>query len=278
MRYGVIVPNFGEYSDARTVAGLAREAEEAGWDGFFIWDQMSMDTPEPVADPWIVLAAVAMSTSRVRLGPLVTPIARRRPWKLAREAVTLDHLSGGRLILGVGLGAFQHEEFEALGDVGDPRVRAEMLDEGLQVLVGLWSGLPFSFEGKHYHIQEARFLPTPLQKPRIPIWVAGNWPTKAPFRRAARWDGVIPGWDIMGGQKQHPEEVAAMIEYIQSHRTSEGPFEVAYGAKSTGDPAQDASITRPYIEAGITWWLEDLNPWRGTLPQMRERVRKGPPK
>ncbi|MDQ3929255.1 MAG: LLM class flavin-dependent oxidoreductase [Chloroflexota bacterium] len=278
MRYGIIVPNFGEYSDARTVAELAREAEGAEWDGFFIWDQMSMDTPEPVADPWVVLAAVAMSTSRVRLGPMVTPIARRRPWKVAREAVTLDHLSGGRLILGVGLGAFQYEEFEALGEVSDPRTRAEMLDEGLQVLVGLWSGEPFSFEGKHFNIKGAQFLPKPLQRPRIPIWVAGSWPTKAPFRRAARWDGVIPGWDIMGGQKQHPNEVADMIEYIKSHRTSPEPFEVAYGAKTPGDPAQATTITRPYIDSGITWWLEDLNPWRGTLSEMRERVLQGPPK
>jgi alkanesulfonate monooxygenase SsuD/methylene tetrahydromethanopterin reductase-like flavin-dependent oxidoreductase (luciferase family) len=153
-----------------------------------------------------------------------------------------------------------------------------MLDEGLQVLVGLWSGEPFTFEGKHFTIKEAQFLPTPLQKPRIPIWVAGTWPTKAPFRRAARWDGVIPGWDIMGGQKQHPGEVVEMIEYIKSQRTAEGPFDVAYGAQTTGDPGQDAAITRPYIEAGITWWLEDLNPWRGTLAEMRERVRKGPPK
>jgi probable F420-dependent oxidoreductase len=278
INYAIIVPNFGEYSDARLLGEMAREAEQAGWDGFFIWDQMAMDVPEPVADPWIALALVAANTNRIRLGTMVTPLARRRPQKVARETATLDHLSGGRLVLGVGLGAFQAQEFEDLGDEGDPKVRAERLDEGLDVLAGLWSGEPFSYDGEHFSIKAAHFLPGPVQQPRIPVWVAGNWPTRAPFRRAAHWDGVIPGWDIMGGKKQSAQEVRDMIAFIMEHRASDRPFEVAYGAKTPGsDPSEDAEIVKPYAEAGITWWLEDLNPWRGPLPQMRERILKGPP-
>lgn len=273
---GIIVPNFGEYSDPVVLAAMAREAEESGWDGFFVWDQISMDTPEPVCDPWIALTLIARETTRIKLGPMVTPIPRRRPTTLARQSVTLDHLSGGRLILGVGLGAFEYEEFEALGDEPDLKIRAEILDEGLEVLAGLWSGEPFAHEGKHFHIKTAQFLPKPVQKPRIPVWVAGIWPNKKPFRRAARWDGVMPGWDIMGGTKQSPQDVREMVKYIMSMRTSGEPFEVAYGGKTSGiDKDADREEVRLYREAGITWWLEDLNPWRGSLAEMKERIKNG---
>jgi alkanesulfonate monooxygenase SsuD/methylene tetrahydromethanopterin reductase-like flavin-dependent oxidoreductase (luciferase family) len=279
LRFGIIVPNFGEYSDPLLLAQMAREAEENGWEGFFLWDQISMDTPEPVCDPWIALALVARDTERITLGPMVTPVPRRRPTTLARQSVTLDHLSGGRLILGVGLGAFEFHEFEALGDEPDLKVRAEMLDEGLQVLTGLWSGEPFSYEGKHYHIKSAQFLPKPVQQPRIPVWVAGIWPNKPPFRRAARWDGVMPGWDILGSPKQSPQEVRDMVAYIEAHRTSRGPFEVAHGGKTSSNSTEaDRQEVREYAEAGVTWWLEDLNPWRGPIAEMRERIRSGPPK
>ncbi len=273
---GIIVPNFGEYSDPLRLAEMAREAEEAGWDGFFVWDQISMETPEPVCDVWIALALIAQSTKRIKLGPMVTPIPRRRPTTLARQSVTLDHVSGGRLILGVGLGAFQYEEFEALGDEPDLKIRAEMLDEGLQVLTGLWSGKPFSYEGKHYRIKDAQFLPKPVQEPRIPVWVAGIWPNKRPFRRAATWDGVMPGWDLFGTPKQSPQEVRDMVAYIMSQRTSSETFEVAHGGKTSGtDREADGIELSKYKEAGVTWWLEDLNPWRGPMEDMRERIRNG---
>jgi probable F420-dependent oxidoreductase len=276
---GIVVPHFGEYSDPRVLAEMARKAEECGWDGFFVWDQITMDTPQDVSDPWIALALVANATRQIRLGTMVTPIPRRRPTTLARQTVTLDHLSGGRLILGVGLGAFQYEEFEALGDEPDQKIRAEMLDEGLEVLTGLWSGEQYAHEGKHYHIRSAQFLPTPVQTPRIPVWVAGIWPAKAPFRRAARWDGVMPGWDIMGGTKQSPQEVRDMVAYIMSQRTSSAPFEVAHGGKTTGtDHDADAAEVRAYADAGVTWWLEDLNPWRGSLEAMKGRIGNGPPR
>jgi alkanesulfonate monooxygenase SsuD/methylene tetrahydromethanopterin reductase-like flavin-dependent oxidoreductase (luciferase family) len=282
MHYGVIAPNFGDYSDPNLLVEMAREIEEAGWEGFFLWDQMAINEPAPIADPWVALAAIAANTRLIKLGPFVTPISRRRPWKLARETVTLDYLSGGRLVLGVGLGAFDYEEFEALGEEHAPKIRAARLDEGLQVLAGLWSGEPFSFEGEHFHVKEAQFLPTPVQQPRIPVWVAGIWPNKAPFRRAARWDGVIPGWDVWGDKKQMPDDFRAMVSFINEEReraSVTGPFDVVLAGKSSGDrPGEDEAAIRPYIEAGVTWWLEDLNPWRGTLQQMRERVRKGPPR
>jgi alkanesulfonate monooxygenase SsuD/methylene tetrahydromethanopterin reductase-like flavin-dependent oxidoreductase (luciferase family) len=238
---------------------------------------MAMDTVQPVCDPWIALALVANATTRIKLGTIVTPIPRRRPTTLARQTVTLDHLSGGRLILGVGLGALQYEEFEALGDEPNLKLRAEMLDEGLEVLTGLWSGEPFAHSGKHYHIKAAQFLPKPIQQPRIPVWVAGNWPIKAPFRRAALWDGVMPGWDIMGGSKQSPQDVRDMVEYIKSRRSTVAPFEVAHGGRTSGtDRDADALEVRQYRDAGITWWLEDLNPWRGSLGEMRKRITDGP--
>jgi len=191
MRYAVNVPNFAEYADVRAAAALAAEAEAAGWDGFFVWDHIVFAKEQrlPVADPWILLAAVALATERLRLGPMVTPLARRRPWKVARETVTLDHLSGGRLILGVGLGTPAADEYGAFGEPTDPRVRAAMLDEALEVLTLLWSGETVSFHGEHFRLDEVAFRPTPVQRPRIPIFVAGAWPRPPPRRRAVRGDG-----------------------------------------------------------------------------------------
>jgi alkanesulfonate monooxygenase SsuD/methylene tetrahydromethanopterin reductase-like flavin-dependent oxidoreductase (luciferase family) len=181
MRYAVNVPNFAEYADPRTAAALAAEAEAAGWDGFFVWDHMVFDRRLrlPVADPWVLLAAVALATERLRLGPMVTPLARRRPWKVARETVTLDHLSGGRLLLGVGLGTPAADEYGAFGEPTGRRERAAMLDEALEVLILLWSGGTVSSHGRHYRLEEIAFLPAPVQRPRIPILVAGTWPAGA---------------------------------------------------------------------------------------------------
>ncbi|MEO5951309.1 MAG: LLM class flavin-dependent oxidoreductase, partial [Chloroflexia bacterium] len=276
MKRGIIVPDFGEYSDPLLLAEMAHEAEEAGWDGFFVWDQISMNEVEPVCDVWIALALIAQQTRHIKLGPMVTPIPRRRPTTLARQAVTLDHVSNGRLILGVGLGAFQYEEFEALGDEPDLKIRAEMLDEGLEVLMGLWSGEQFAHEGKHYNIKTAQFLPKPVQQPHIPIWTAGVWPKKAPFRRAARWDGVMPGWDLFGDPTQSPQDVRDMIAFINSQRISSETYDVAHGGRTTGtDHEADIQELSAYKEAGVTWWMEDLNPWRGPLEEMRERIKNG---
>ena len=240
------VPNIGELD---TLIELGVEADRAGWDGFFLWDHMrfTREFPVPVFDPWVTLGAIAIRTERVRIGTLVTPVARRRPWKLARETVTLDHLSGGRVVLGVGLGYPQDADFELLGEEPDDHVRAE----GLEVLTRLWSGEPFDFEGEYLHVRETRFQPTPLQRPRIPIWVAGMWPNSAPFRRAARFDGVVP---IAVGERSlpaslPPEALAEVVAYVRAHRATDEPFEVV-----AGGPPEPADVAAAR-EGGATWYL-----------------------
>ncbi len=282
MNFGIDVPNHSAYSDPRLLVELACEAEAAGWDGFFIWDHLVRwnDRRLPVADPWIALAAIAVKTERIRLGPMITPLARRRPWKLAKETVTLDHLSGGRLILGIGLGSRSNAEFKAFGDEEDPKVRAGMLDEGLEVLTGLWSGEAFSYRGEHYQIEETQFRPLPVQWPRIPIWVAGTWPNKAPFRRAARWDGVFP---LGVGQSQldmmRPDEMRDVIAYVMKHRTGYASFNIVHSGITPGESkTEDAQIVAPYVALGVTWWLENITPERGSLQEMGNRIRSGPPK
>ena len=291
MRFGIYAPNFGEFSDPHKLLTLARMAEAAGWDGFFLWDHLllSRTVSIPVTDAWIVLAAVAASTTRIRLGPLITPVARRRPWKLAREALALDHLSHGRLILGVGLGAPPEPEFQCFGEDPDDRVRAEKLDEGLSIVNGLWSGEPLTHRGKHYTVDVVSFLPQCVQQPRVPIWVAGMLPNKAPLRRAARWDGVFPLKLPPGGLSAAsftwstfwltPAELAGAAKYVAAHRASgSGALEVvASGATPADDRARAQEIAASYRDAGATWWLEWLDDQRGSFSEMFERVKAGPP-
>ncbi len=276
MRYGIYLPSVGEYSDPRLLAQLAHEAEGDGWDGVFIWDHLGR--PNTTADAWVALAAMAMSTERVKLGPIITPIARRRPWKLAKETVTLDHLANGRLILGVGLGG-SRQDFEAFGEEGDPKIRAEKLDEGLAVLAGLWSGESFSYAGKHYQVKDVCFKPRPVQSPRIPIWACGAWSDKrAPFRRAARWDGTIAICGTGEDRAILPDEVRAIRAYIQQYRTNADPFDIVVMLWSEGGrTAEELQGIAQYAEAGATWWLEDLSLERFPLKEARERIHKGPP-
>ncbi len=278
MKFAFDTPQFGAFADPRLLAQLAHEAEDAGWDAFFLWDHIQVGWPDAVADPWIALAAIATATSRILIGPIVTPLYRRHPWKLARETVTLDHLSGGRVVLGVGLGDDVFGEIRTFDGPMDPRTRAAMLDEGLAVLFGLWSAEKFSFDGKHYTIRDAQFLPAPLQKPRIPIWVAGTSPRKPPFRRAARFEGVVP---ISGDIETQltPSQVRDLVAFIKSVRTSNAPFEVIQSGETSGENAdQDRAIVASYEEAGATWWFESRLPWRSSVEQVRARIRMGPPR
>lgn len=289
MKYGLHIPNFGPYGDARILAALAHEAEDAGWDGFFLWDQVAKTTLtptiDPMVDPWVALAAIALRTNHIRLGTLITPLPRRRPWKVAREALSLDHLSGGRLVFGAGLGGGYYD-FQALGETPDLKVLAGMLDEGLQVLTGLWSGEPFHFEGTYYHIQEAQFLPPPLQVPRIPIWLAATWPLRAPFRRALRWDGVFPqGQDLTLTAMFSPQQVEAIVRFLAAQPGYTTSFEIIHGGISTGlDAGRDAELVASYARAGVTWWVEKIVPERWgswthwPLETMRQRIRLGPPR
>jgi alkanesulfonate monooxygenase SsuD/methylene tetrahydromethanopterin reductase-like flavin-dependent oxidoreductase (luciferase family) len=271
MNFGFYTPNFGFCGDARLLADLAYEAEETGWDGFFIWDQLQYI--EPAADPWIALAAMAMRTKRIRLGPLITPVPRRHVAKLAREVVTLDHLSGGRVIFGVGAGYPAFPEYTAFGDSGDGKVRAAMLDEGLEVLAGLWSGNPVKHHGIHYRIDCAAFQPA-LQKPRVPVWVAATWPSRKPLRRAACWDGVAP----MGpaGLDVEQDDLRRIVRYVREQRAGGGQYDVVKFGQ-TKDPHDTAKV-EACAEAGATWWLEYILTWNTSLAATRARLHKGPPR
>jgi alkanesulfonate monooxygenase SsuD/methylene tetrahydromethanopterin reductase-like flavin-dependent oxidoreductase (luciferase family) len=288
MRYGVYVPNFGPYGDARILADLAYEAEEAGWDGFFLWDQVSRSTltptVAPMVDPWVALTAIALRTRTVRLGTLVTPLPRRRPWMVARETVSLDQLSAGRLILGVGSGG-GYFDFEALGEASDAKTLAALLDEGLEVLTGLWSGEPYCHEGKYYQIKEAQFLPRPVQSPRIPIWVAGMWPAKAPLRRSVKFDGVVPiGRDLPLTAMLTPAQMQDIVRSVASQPGYTPSFEVVHlGITAGTDADNDREVVAAYRQVGVTWWVEKILPelwgsWTDwPLEAMQARIRQGPP-
>lgn len=290
MRYAINIINFGDCGDARVLASLAHTAEQSGWDGFFIWDHIAWDWGAmPMADATVALTAIALSTQRIRFGAMVTPLPRRRPWKFAREAVELDRLSGGRLIVGVGLGVTQ-AEFANLGEATDFKTRGALLDEALAVVTGLWRGEPFSFDGRFYHIRDAQFLPTPVQQPRIPIWVAGMWPNKPPFRRAAAWDGVFPILrDADLDNIPSPEQIREIVALVKEHRQSNAPFDVVVAGETPGDDRQRAAgIVAAYGEAGVTWWQEAVHGLRADLGQraaatswldaMRWRIEQGPPR
>jgi alkanesulfonate monooxygenase SsuD/methylene tetrahydromethanopterin reductase-like flavin-dependent oxidoreductase (luciferase family) len=245
-RRGIFVAPFEELSEPALVAELAARAENRGWDGFFVWDHVKYRAPaREVADPWVTLAAVAVATERVVIGPLVTPIARRRPHKLARETVTLDRLSGGRLVLGVGLGSDRTGEFDPdlFGEEGDPRARARLLDQGLERLLAYWGG---------------EFEPEPVQQPRIPVWVAARWPHRRPLRRAARFDGLFP-IDLPG-----PEALAELVAEVGELRESDGSFEIVVDYAAGTDP-------EPWIEAGATWCLTEFGP-TPTAEEVREAI------
>jgi alkanesulfonate monooxygenase SsuD/methylene tetrahydromethanopterin reductase-like flavin-dependent oxidoreductase (luciferase family) len=277
LRCAVGVPNVGEYGDPRLLVDLACRAESSGWDGVFVWDHVAYrELGWAVADPYMSVAAIAARTSRIRVGVLIAALARRRPWKFAREMATLDVLSEGRLIVGVGLGSHGREEFAAFGEDPDPGRRHELVDEGLDIVCGLWSGQPFSYEGQHYRIAESLFLPSPIQQPRPPIWIGGRWPTRQSFRRAARFDGVFPTFKGVGhSERPTPEQLKAVVEYTQSHRAGQATsFDVVMEGQSDG---QDHALVAAYEEVGLTWWVEKLGWFRGSVDLTRRRIEQGPP-
>jgi alkanesulfonate monooxygenase SsuD/methylene tetrahydromethanopterin reductase-like flavin-dependent oxidoreductase (luciferase family) len=275
MRYGIVTSNLGEYADPRVAVRLARAAEAAGWEAFFVWDHLGFVRHVPSGDPWVILSAVAASTQCMRLGPAVTPLARRRPQVVANALASLDILSGGRAIFGAGLGGVP-EEFSAFGGPGDARQRAAMLDEGLVILDGLLSGETVTRSGPHYTMEEVSLAPRPLQRPRVPIWIGGEG--KPALRRAARWDGWLAPATSHDGtptMAKSPERIARMVAEIRRYRTTGEPFEVAVdGYSEAGDPA----LPHAYEVAGATWWLESIHDVRGWPDEMFERIKAGPPR
>ena len=273
MRYGIVITNLGDYADPRAVVGLARVAEENGWDGMFVWDHLAFAWGVPSGDPWVILSAIAASTARLKLGTAVTPLARRRPQVVANALATLDLLSGGRLIFGAGLGGVG-EEFSAFGEAAGTKGRAAMLDEGLSVLDGLLSGEEVSHHGEHYTVEGVKLAPLPVQRPRIPIWIGGESP--AALRRAARWDGWLAPATSPDGtptMAKTPDQIAEMVAAIYSRRVIDAPFEVAVD----GYTEPDDRLPRAYEGAGATWWLESIHGMRGCIEEMMARVRAGPP-
>ena len=264
-RAAVWVPLFDELADPRVAVDLAVAAEEAGWDGFFVWDHIRWREPVAAAgDPWITLAAIASATERIRLGTLVTAVARRRPAKLARETAALDVLSGGRVALGVGLGSDRFGgEFSLFGEEVDDRVRAAMLDESLEVLRGAWTGEPVHHHGDHYVVDGVRFLPRPVHG-TIPIWVAGFPGKPRPRRRAARYDGFFPV--NLAGPDQLAEEVAAVTALREDPAA---PYDFIAAVAPGTDLA-------PWAAAGATWCVTDTEAEGLTLDTVRGFIADGP--
>jgi alkanesulfonate monooxygenase SsuD/methylene tetrahydromethanopterin reductase-like flavin-dependent oxidoreductase (luciferase family) len=266
LRSALWLPLFDALADPVVVARLAAEAEQAGWHGFFVWDHVRWNPPvRQVADSWITLAAIASATERLRLGPMVTPLPRRRPAKVARETATLDRLSGGRLTLGVGIGGDRFGgELSRFGEQMDDRLRGQMLDEALDILTAAWSGEPVRHRGAHYVVDDVEFLPRPVQRPGVPVWVAAFPGRVKPLRRAARFDGFFPV------NLEHVDQFAEAVASVTDLRPpGSRPYDVAVPLPPGVDP-------RPYAEAGATWWLAEFAHESVSLDVVRGVLRDGP--
>ena len=273
MNYGVALP----YTTPRTVAKLAKLAEESGWDGCFLGDAIW------TLDPMINLAAAAMTTSHIRLGTMITPVPLRIPWKLASESLALDHLSEGRLTLGLGAGAVWMGWNAFPDEVSDTRARAEMLDETIDILTLLYQRKQFDYDGNHYHLKLTQldlqhYPPRPIQQPRVPLWCVGLWPHKKSMQRVLKCDGMIV-------EKRNPEnqweevtanDIREIKASLEANRTIDTPFDIVLNGKVADlDRSQLQDKLLPLIEAGATWWIEDL--YAASEETATNRIRRGPP-
>jgi alkanesulfonate monooxygenase SsuD/methylene tetrahydromethanopterin reductase-like flavin-dependent oxidoreductase (luciferase family) len=270
VRHGLYVAPFGELADVRALAEVAATAEDSGWDGFFVWDHVMTFDGLAVADPWIALTAVALATERLRLGAMVTPLARRRPWDVARQVAVLDRLTNGRMVFGAGLGGDSRRELTAFGEERDPRARAALLDEALELVVDLWRGEPVTRDGAAFALDDALVRPTPLQQPRPPVWLGCVWPHRRPLVRAARYDGIFPvshRASLTGG------DVRALLEIVAERRVPDaGAFDVVLVNHERPDAARLAELAA----AGATWWLQGFGE-RPSLADVQDAAAAGPP-
>lgn len=286
MRLGVVLPNMGGFADAAVLARLGREAEDAGWDGVFVWDALNPPVEDPrnqaACDAWIALGLLAATTRRVTIGTMITPLSRRRPWKVARETTTVDHLSNGRLVLPVGLGALDDVAFSKVDEETDRRKRAQRLDEALAILEGCWSGEPFEFSGDHFRVERSTFLPPSYQRPRVPVWVVAAWPRPRSVGRALRWDGIMPMVQPRGGEAREPQpdDIRAIRAHVEE-QVGDRPYHYVVEQSTRGRSDAEASdLAAAYADAGVTWWLDPA--WEcfyerpGEVGPVRERVLKGP--
>ncbi|GIG37452.1 LLM class flavin-dependent oxidoreductase [Cellulomonas pakistanensis] len=277
MRIGIV----GTFGTVDQLVGLAAEAEDAGWDGYFTWDAVDLGFDGDVWDPWAVLAAAAVRTERITLGALVFALPRRRPWVVARQALTVDHLSGGRLVIPAGLGVPTDRAFAGVeGELTSTRERAELLDDHLAILDRAFSGETFSYEGTHHRVTDMRFVPRPVQRPRVPIWVVGAFPSERSMGRAVRYDGLVA--QLRGDRAMDdlgPAEVAEIAAWVREHRAPDaGPYEIVLQGVLPEDPAAARDHVAALAEAGATWFVESR--WEGpgsTYEAVRERVRRGVP-
>jgi len=279
MNFGFIIPA----GTSKEIVRLASEAEDAGWDGVFYYDDIYTDGRTEMSAAWPIMAAIAMTTKRIRFGSLLTAVGRRRPWEVARESVTVDHLSNGRLILPTGLGWVEDGAYTKAGMPSERRVRAEMLDEGLEILDGLWSGKPFRYSGKHNQLKTMTFIPRPVQRPRIPIWVVGAWPRSKSMRRVLKYDGLIPVIKKADGSHEEeipPEKIREMKEFVERNRKVRGSmrreFDIIKDGVTPDNEKKAKEIVTPYAESGATWWTETM--WGvKRISEVRNRIRAGPP-
>jgi alkanesulfonate monooxygenase SsuD/methylene tetrahydromethanopterin reductase-like flavin-dependent oxidoreductase (luciferase family) len=284
LRFSINIPNFGDFADAETVAKVASAAEAAGWDALFVWDHVVHDKryERSFGDPWMLLTAAALATTLIKLGPMVTPVPRRRPQQVARQVSTLDNLSGGRVIFGAGLGGPIEDEYASFGEPTDQRVLAERLDEGLHLLDRYWSGEAVTHDGRHYRVDDVTLRPTPVQRPRVPVWIGGFWPHRRPMRRAAAWDGAIPLF--LSATHGHPPpagEARDLVAYVHAHREDDPsrPFEIVLGGASPPGAAAARDLLGPLVEAGATWWDErrTMDHDVDRLEPVLRRIEVGPP-
>lgn len=282
MWYGLCLPNGGQVGDPRVIGELAELAEASGWDGIFLEDYVVWQGHQqvPTHNPWVLLAIVAMHTKRVRLGLTVTPLPSRRSWNVVREAITLDHLSNGRMTLGFGLGdASGDVSISHFGSSTDNKTRAKMLDEALDIVAGLMTGEPFHYDGEHYHIKEITILPRPVQHPRIPIWIGGGYPLKGPTERAARWDGSVMYKQPTNGQSEDwaAEDIRAFRQLIARRRGTTEGYDIAVGGRARDeDWDKDRALIKSLADAGVTWWMEYMPPELGGLDIIRSAIERGP--
>lgn len=267
MKFGVILT--GGSVDEQIE--MARVAEAAGWDGVFTFDGIHVGDAMELHDPWVLMGAIAMATERVRIGAIIQPLARRRPWKVARESVTLDHVSRGRFVLCVGLGAADDAGWAKVGEPADRRTRAEKLDETLEILVGLWSGERFGFDGRHYRFDPMAFRPRPVQRPRIPIWVVGAWPSERSMERVARYDGVLPY--PLGGASV-ADILEPMSRWIEGRRGTLDEFDIVI--EGLAPPTATDPDLRALADAGATWFIH--SDWESGTGDLRRRIEAGPPR
>jgi alkanesulfonate monooxygenase SsuD/methylene tetrahydromethanopterin reductase-like flavin-dependent oxidoreductase (luciferase family) len=278
MKYGFVIHG----ANISTLIELAKEVEAANWDGVFVADSIYWNE-----DPYITLAAIALNTKRVRLGTMITPVTRYRPWDLAMKVSTVDHLSHGRMILPIGLGAVD-TGFANVGEVTDRKVRAERTDEGLEIIAGLWRKKVLNFAGKHFQLKNVKFGVKPVQTPRVPIWVVGAWPFDKSIQRALKYDGIaFAKMDTKGKfAETQPDDIRTFQAYARKHRkssTKSASFDIVLeGMTDIEDRAKASAKVRPLMDAGVTWWIESM--WGhpifkhvGIVEGLRMRIRQGPP-